>query len=123
MNKSNISYRLAAQTLLLTVVVCALYILIYGMSVNMVMKIYYLGGLSFVKGFNPYELTLNNGFSNQFKYSPFFALITGELSQIPAHWQRLVFGMWQLVGAAVFSLGLSSWSRLSLRQPIVIYVS
>jgi hypothetical protein len=48
---------------------------LFGISgVGPVLPNYFLGGISFLHHLNPYEVTLQNGPANQFKYSPFFAL-------------------------------------------------
>jgi hypothetical protein len=121
MTQSNPPQRLIAQTVVFAAMVFAMFVAMYGIGFHTVMKNYYLAGYCFVKGLDPYEVTLRNGVINQFMYSPFFAFLAGGVSQIPVRWQAIV--VWQLLGLIVFSLGLGMWSRFSLRQPLAIYVA
>jgi hypothetical protein len=123
MKKSNTPQRFIAQTLLFIIVVYAIFYTFYGIGFSTVMKNYYIGGFSFIKGFNPYEVTLRNGASDQFKYSPFFALIAGGMSLIPTEWLKLVMIVWQLLSITVFSIGLSCWSHWLSWKPIAVYVT
>jgi len=79
---------------------------------------YYLGGYSFINGENPYEITLQNGPDNQFKWSPLFALIMGGMVQPDE--QRTILGLWLLTGMAAFSFGLSRWCDLTRKAPFYI---
>ena len=121
--KSNISLELlrsslTVQTALLVLASFAFFILSYGISFNIVMYNYYLGGISFLDGQNPYEVTLRNGPSNQFKYSPLFALIMGGMARFSR--QDMVVGLWLLVGMTAYSFGLSRWSSLARIAPFYV---
>jgi hypothetical protein len=114
--------RLVIQTLLLTAVVFAFFTYCYGLSVSDVLENYYLGGDSFLKGENPYEVTLQNGPSNQFKYSPFFALVLGAMAHIKFEYQSVVVALWLLAGMGLFSFGLSRWCNLSsTKAPLYVW--
>lgn len=114
--------RVVIQALLLTVIAFAFFTYCYGLQVSDVLENYYLGGDSFLKGQNPYEVTLQNGPSNQFKYSPFFALVLGAMAQVKFDYQPLVVGLWVFVSMAVFSFGLSRWCNLpTTKAPLYIW--
>ena len=104
-----------AQSLLLTALAFAYFAAFYDLGLNAVMHTYYLGGLSFVQGLDPYQITLLNGPSNQFKYSPLFAVIMAELATGD---QLMVASLWILAGIAAFSFGLSRWSDLIGKMPV-----
>ena len=108
----------AVQSVLLATCAFAFLILSQGMGFDVVMRNYYLGGHAFINGQNPYEITLQNGPWNQFKYSPLFALIMGGLAQ-PTR-QGAIIGLWLLTGMAAFSFGLSRWCDLTRKAPTYI---
>ncbi|MDB6029516.1 MAG: hypothetical protein JWM68_5739, partial [Verrucomicrobiales bacterium] len=105
------SRSVVVQTVVLAVGAFLFFLLAYGVPTsNAVMRNYTLGGKSFIQGQNPYEVTALNGPSNQFKYSPLFALLMAGMAQPKA--QEIVVGLWILAGMGTFCLGLSRWSEL-----------
>lgn len=105
----------AVQSALLATSAFAFLMLSQGMGFDLVMRNYYLGGYAFINGQNPYEVTLQNGPWNQFKYSPLFALLMGAMAQ-PSR-QGAIVGLWLLTGMAAFSFGLSRWCDLTRKAP------
>jgi hypothetical protein len=117
-------YRLSRSTLtVLTVCLAtfAFFILLHGLTFNVVMRNYCVGGVSFLNGQNPYEVTLQNGPSNQFKYSPFFAWIMAGVAKSGS--QTAVLGLWALVGIAAFCFGLNRWGDLSKKVPFYVTIA
>ncbi len=112
-------YPLATQTIVLTLGTFLFFILYYGLPVsNVVLHNYYLGGRAFVQGQNPYEVTLANGPSNQFKYSPLFAVIAAGMAAIKS--QRVVTSAWILLSMGTFYLGLGRWVQLTNKVPALV---
>jgi hypothetical protein len=101
--------------MLLATCAFAFFAIFYEIGLNAVMYNYYLGGLSFMKGQDPYWVTALDGPSNQFKYSPFFAIIMAGMAK--SEHPLEVIGFWVLTGMMIFSFGLSRWSDLARKMP------
>ena len=99
----------------------AFFIILHGLAFNIVMRNYCVGGMAFLNGQNPYEVTLQNGPSNQFKYSPFFAWIMAGVAKSGS--QTAVLGLWVLAGIVAFCFGMNRWSDLSKKAPFYVTIA
>ena len=115
------------QAVLLALFAFALHVIVQSIGINIVLYNYYLGGHSFLKGLNPYEVTLQNGASNQFKYSPLFAVIAGGMARASDPLNSIgairIAGLWVLASTLMFSIGLGRWCDMSRRAPFYIIIA
>jgi hypothetical protein len=115
--------RICVQSLLLAASAFAFYAISdpIAFNSNIVLHNYYLGGLSFIHGLNPYEVTLQNGATNQYKYSPLFALLFAGMASSGV--QYVVIRLWVFFGMTLFCFGLSRWCVLSARLALYVYLA
>jgi hypothetical protein len=111
----------AIQSIFLTACAFVFFLHVHGLVFNVVMRNYYIGGLAFIRGLDPYTVTLANGLANQFKYSPLFGVLMAGMAKVT--YQPSVIGFWVLFGMAAFSFGLSRWSDLIRKMPIYMIVA
>lgn len=83
-----------------------------GLHVNSVIINYIRAGIYFGQGLDPYVETLRFGASNQFKYSPLFAMAVAPLRHVAP---SAVLHLWVLSGAVVFWWGVVRWVPLTWR--------
>lgn len=81
-----------------------------GLHVNIVIINYLRAGAYFWQGLDPYVETLRFGASNQFKYSPLFAMAVAPLVALTP---QVVLRIWVLSGAFIFWLGVMQWVRMA----------
>lgn len=112
---------LLVQSLLLTTVAFILLCLMEGLTVNDVIRNYAEGGHFFLSGLNPYTETLKNGPSNQFKYSPLFALMMAGMVKLGP--PKYMIPAWVLTGTLLFSLGLCCWHRFTLKPHFLVAIA
>jgi len=70
------------QVFLVALFAFAAHIFINNLSMNVVMRFYCLGGKIFLQGNDPYKATEQYGMANSFKYSPQFALLSGNIERV-----------------------------------------
>lgn len=114
------SSSLLTQILSVALLAFAVHVLVVGIGVNIVMYNYCLGGHAFLNGLDPYAETLKNGVSNQFKYSPLFAVISGGMAKGLAKHAHQVAGLWVLASTLMFALGLRRWCDLAKPAPFYL---
>ncbi|MEM7145648.1 MAG: glycosyltransferase 87 family protein [Verrucomicrobiota bacterium] len=111
--------RLLTQTLLLACFTFVLLFAAHQITYSLVLKVYIAGGDSFRHSLNPYDYTLENfGAHNQFKYSPFAAIMYYGLYKVK--FANAVIGIWAFASLFTFSLGLSLWADLTKKYPLYV---
>lgn len=84
---------------------------------NVVLVNYLRGSAAFWHGIDPYAFSLRFGITNQFKYSPFFAMVLGIVKYLPPGFlDRLFVPAWITINAFVFWFGTLAWCSISPRR-------